>query len=371
LAKDMKGRSKKSGIVLKIFLPIIAIFVTLMAIEICAQLINLARGSKFRKENISKFYEYDPLLGWKNKPGVAGKFAMPDFVSEVKINSKGLRDREYPYERNNKPRIAVLGDSFTWGYGVNEPDTFCKVLEHEYFHDNVEVLIAGIPGYGTDQQLLFYEKEIHKYKPDIVILAIDTSKIYDVNYRSEAYGYPKPRFIITKDGLLELTNVPVPRKFENRGADILLKEYLNYYLTYSEVLRFLKDRLSSISYLTNSFIKYKVRSGKIDLNLTKRLIMRLKRDVEADGAKFIIVMIPSLGDLNRGESNFLFQEMFAFFREQKIISILPFDNFLKAAKNQNRYIKGDIHFNEHGHHLMASSIYQYFKANNLLSQPSY
>lgn len=40
-----------------------------------------------RESEFVKFFEYDPLLGWKNKPGVAGQFYMPDSKSYVRINS--------------------------------------------------------------------------------------------------------------------------------------------------------------------------------------------------------------------------------------------------------------------------------------------
>ena len=53
-----------------------------------------------------------------------------DFKVQVKINSKGLRDNEYPYEKpDDTYRILMLGDSFTFGYGVNIEDTMAKVLE--------------------------------------------------------------------------------------------------------------------------------------------------------------------------------------------------------------------------------------------------
>ena len=40
----------------------------------------------------------------------------------VSINSDGLRDREYDVERNDSYRVAILGDSLTFGWGVEAED---------------------------------------------------------------------------------------------------------------------------------------------------------------------------------------------------------------------------------------------------------
>ena len=60
-------------------------------------------------------YLYDPELGWRNIPG----WRATTYDRPLVINSKGLRDREYPYEKSDGTRrILVLGDSYAWGYGV-------------------------------------------------------------------------------------------------------------------------------------------------------------------------------------------------------------------------------------------------------------
>ena len=49
---------------------------------------------------------------------------------DVATNSKGLRDREIPYERTpGTLRVVVLGESGTFGWGVRPEQTYSKVLE--------------------------------------------------------------------------------------------------------------------------------------------------------------------------------------------------------------------------------------------------
>src|SRR5262245_62979321 len=52
------------------------------------------------RENEFEFYAYDELLGWKNRANQSGVFYMPDSMSWVQINSKGLRDRERDHAKH-------------------------------------------------------------------------------------------------------------------------------------------------------------------------------------------------------------------------------------------------------------------------------
>ena len=96
-------------------------------------------------------FEYDKDLGWINRPHYEAKVRWPHRVTLDKINSQGMRDYEYPYQKGKDVfRIAVLGCSRTYGYGVNMEETYSKVLESmlNEKHKKVEVLNFGVNGYG-------------------------------------------------------------------------------------------------------------------------------------------------------------------------------------------------------------------------------
>jgi hypothetical protein len=122
-------------------------------------------------------------------------------------NSKGLRGKtEYQYQRTpGKQRIAILGDSFTFGEEVSDDETYSHDLEATL--PSTEVLNLGVQGYGQDQMLLYLKEEGIKYHPDIVILGFAYLDIYR-NIES-FFAYAKPKFKLAPGGL-QLTNVPVP-----------------------------------------------------------------------------------------------------------------------------------------------------------------
>lgn len=83
----------------------------------------------------------------------------------VSTNSMGLRSKE---RQGEKPLIAVLGDSMTFGFGVEDAESNPAVLQ-QYFPD-FDVLNAGVNGYNIEQEVLLYEAKVRAQKPALVIL---------------------------------------------------------------------------------------------------------------------------------------------------------------------------------------------------------
>src|SRR3989338_348990 len=102
-----------------------------------------------------------------HKPNVRGKF----MGVHLRTNSDGLRDDEYPVGKTGKYRIIFLGDSLTLGWGVEEKDTFEKILESKLNQIRpTEILNFGIGNFNTEQEVnLFLEKGL-KYEPDQAVL---------------------------------------------------------------------------------------------------------------------------------------------------------------------------------------------------------
>lgn len=92
----------------------------------------------------------------------------------ISTNSHGLRDYEYTIRKpRNTTRIICLGDSVTFGEGVNLSDSFSKVLERKLNLNSsrrYEVLNFGVFAYGTLNELELLERKALNYSPDIVVL---------------------------------------------------------------------------------------------------------------------------------------------------------------------------------------------------------
>jgi lysophospholipase L1-like esterase len=193
----------------------------------------------------SFFIRFDPEIGWVNRENSEGVHSPnpSEPGGHVRTNSRGLRGEEIPYKRTpGRKRILVLGDSVTFGYGLEEENSYPSLLG-ERLAGGAEVLNAGVVGYGLDQQHLWFKREGVRYRPDVVVVGFSAGDIYDSTC-SLRFGSYKPFFRFAAGRLL-LMNSPVREKV---SINILLKRSLGptgrFLFRHSRIYRLLFLRLS-------------------------------------------------------------------------------------------------------------------------------
>ncbi len=114
----------------------------------------------------SLFWRHDPLLGWSHEPLASGTHVGPrpwpiEFRSSIEINSAGLGGPEIPEPVEGGLRLLILGDSLVAGFEVAYEDTYAFLVGgrlERSFGRPVQVINAGVRGYGMDQSLLFFRE---------------------------------------------------------------------------------------------------------------------------------------------------------------------------------------------------------------------
>lgn len=158
------------------------------------------------------FYKFDPVLGWANLPGNHGFYNRGEFNTEVAINADGMRDEPATAKRSDEFRVAVLGDSFTWGLGAAYGERFTEVLEAQ--NPALNALNFGVSGYGPIQYLLEIDTVL-AMEPDFVLVVFCLSNDVRDNVQSNPYGYAKPYAKLSADGAsYEIAGYPLA---ESRG----------------------------------------------------------------------------------------------------------------------------------------------------------
>lgn len=102
-----------------------------------------------------------PDISYELKPNIH----IEAFREIVTTNSLGFRSPEPDPE---KPTIAVLGDSITFGYGLKDNESIPARL-NELF-PNFNVINAGVPGYNLSQETGVYREKIAPLDPALLIL---------------------------------------------------------------------------------------------------------------------------------------------------------------------------------------------------------
>lgn len=152
---------------------------------------------------------YSRERGWRLTPGWTGQHRHRDFDVTYGINRHGFRGRFPPRPIGGK-RVAVVGDSFTFGFGVTNGATFVDRL-NETAGDRFACMNFGVPGYSTDQEFLLVKDRVWAFEPDVVVLVVYLANDIIDNPREWPLqgNRAKPRFFAEGEGLV-LTNVPVP-----------------------------------------------------------------------------------------------------------------------------------------------------------------
>jgi lysophospholipase L1-like esterase len=112
----------------------------------------------------------DPVIGHVHGPNRKAHLMGVD----VATNSKGLRDRDIPYDRTpGTLRVVMLGESATFGWGVRPEQSYPKLLEGMFAEKGIEaeVVNTGVGNFKAIQKVEYFLTEAYKYNPDFVVVA--------------------------------------------------------------------------------------------------------------------------------------------------------------------------------------------------------
>jgi len=165
----------------KVFLNFIVLFGSLFVIFfILDKCILLFSGRSITKLPPFVSNSSESPYGVGLKSNYVDKYSNAEYSVTIRTNSLGMRDdREINFEKQKGSyRILCVGDSFTFGQGVESKEAYPKLLESELrlkFPDkNIEVLNAGWIASNPKAQEKFIKNYGIKFKPDMIILGFFT-----------------------------------------------------------------------------------------------------------------------------------------------------------------------------------------------------
>jgi len=110
----------------------------------------------------------------------------------IRYNRFNFRERDFHVEKSqNIYRIAVIGDSLTFGQGITEKDRFSNLLEKRLNSQNqninieYEVLNFGRPGAETIDHIDFLNDFVLPTKPDFILLQWYINDVLDPQDRKK------------------------------------------------------------------------------------------------------------------------------------------------------------------------------------------
>jgi lysophospholipase L1-like esterase len=164
---------------------LISVCLTLVVAEFA---LRIALGPQFYG-----IYQRDDRVLYRLIPGVERDTTLPAINGGIriryKINSQGFRGKELAAP-GESTRVVVYGDSFIQGDFSRTEDTFTERLKEHLAQQTgkpIEVVNAGVAGYGPDQELRRMEDELPVLKPNLVIVAIYAGNDFGDLLRDKLY----------------------------------------------------------------------------------------------------------------------------------------------------------------------------------------
>lgn len=277
------------------------------------------------EENCSKF---DSVLFYTLKPGNSF-FNYHEFKTKLYANSAGLRDEEKALK---KPKVLFLGDSHTFGWGVNQDETFSTLFKEE---TKTVTLNAGMPSYGTAREFLSF-KRIERDSLELIVIQFNET------------DPPENQYFISNKSLGKKNEV------DFIGATKANTKLKNYYF-----FQYLKTAV--INFFVNKILPLYKRNMKQNISFIKEYpsyvpdFFYFIKEIEKDyKGKILITYVGGF----KTDKNIV--ESFETFSKKAKLKNLYFLN-LGNILTENDYFFLDDHLNPQGHKKASDEIIKFYK----------
>lgn len=155
-------------------------------------------------------FQSDSQTGWRMRRSHEYQWTTEQHRHTYRSNAQGFRsDRDF----DSPPQllIALAGDSFTWGTGIDYRESFGDLLEQQL--PGSAVFNFAMPGFGVDQMWMSVRHQALPLRPVLVVVAFidqDFDRSLVAHRRREVFS--KPRFVLESGHLRRQTPADTPNR---------------------------------------------------------------------------------------------------------------------------------------------------------------
>ncbi len=213
-------------------------------------------------------------------PNLRYRHMSAEYDVAFETNQQGLRNDEIGPKRG--PRILLLGDSYTCGYGVERGEIFADRLREQL---GVDLVTAGGGGFESIHQLHYYRTKGRQFQADLVVFALYLGNDLTNNglWESQADGSLRRR-----DGTSPLVNRHTPKLVCLLKRSVLVRRLYHVFVDRVEDHGVDMPSREYLSLCTASLDE----TAKTHYRTAQDLLLQLRDEITADGARFVVVVIP-------------------------------------------------------------------------------
>jgi len=334
-----------------------------------------ATVSRLRSRSVGMFLPSE-ILPYRLRPNARGRHTTDEFNVEVHINAQGHRGPDFDLDKRDAYRILVVGDSFTFGWGVGNHETFSARLQERLgaspSERRIEVVNAGWAScYYPDTYYLYLKRIGLDIDPDLVIVGFFIGNDVDHDkVRENVWTATDENGLPTK---IESPHVEIENGY--RVLKVRPRRYRYPVLRNSHLFQAIADLNRSMRTKRGMYFNHWIYRDHYEdrtieaVDNVQRLFLAMA-DLTADkDAELLVVMIPAREQLHPEEypfADYPFMQDLDLEKPQRVFaeffssSGIRYLDLLPAMKTERRerdlYFPIDGHWNRHGHEVAADRI---------------
>ena len=360
----------------------------------------------FAKNRTFAIFQEDKDIPFTLQPNVKDyRFTsnMVEFSNLVSTNSFGFRGKEISEEKpQGVYRILLLGDSMTFGWGVENDQTFAFIAEQKLnqwaqekgLSNKFEIINGGFTaGRSLDSYYVYIKKEAFKFNPDLIIinhfpandygpdmsetewLDVDdkwlpgrvVSKFntikngYQVDIYNRNWKYDIPLLRNSHFGILVMSSM-------DRFTPSLVRLIKKYLLDFPQDVPRLIDS-NEIAYCLSILIeKYCPPELTALFKKGQRLMLGTRDLAVANNVQFAVIIIPSIqqiedilrhNDIEAAVTEAEPQRTLSNFFKKNNIESLNFLPYFVTSNYKDYFYLRDWHWNQNGHKLAGGKLAEF------------
>jgi hypothetical protein len=336
--------------------------------------------------NTDGVYLPDPNLWHKGAPDIDRVISgHPDYTYHLQTNSLGYQGIGFRDDGfTSQPFAIAIGDSYTWGDGVDNNSSWVEKLETS---TNLDIVNLGVSGYGSVQRLRVFQEYGLPLKPKLVLWSFFPNDFYDDGH----FIWREETGRLAKRGQPQ-SEPDWPEKLDKSlRRSSLTYDWLKIPFTEPEDEEEWERLVYTDSTLDLTFVLRPYWEKRLDLSteyvirgqeLTEQALSQVQASVDQTGAVLVVIYFPfkeqtywplvstlvdnpEAYDLNWPE-NWL-----KAWCEAHEIAYLDLSPSFKerASQGEQLFFRYDAHWNEAGHTLAAQTIQQYLQDADLIPAP--
>ena len=278
-----------------------------------------------------------------------------DRIVSYRFNAHHLRGPAVDF---SKRRIMFLGDSFTFGWLLDEKDTYVSLLQQkadsEFGAGTFQMLNGAAIGWGTSAYLAFLENYGEALKPEMVAVFLSTDDIG----RSMTDDF----YVFDEQGALSFTPHPERRNAAKEVLDSL--PLYDALLDHSHLTRLVRASYVTFQNSDPADQQRRTASTVYAQPLGQALFRRMRRWCAVHGCTLIVTTTGLQWLSDPGDPTSLFFEKARDFFESEGIPFWDISDALHRTAGGDVapfVIPDDGHFNERGSRLVAALTWPWIK----------